>query len=90
MSTLTELFERKVVSDLVQKVAPESQVALSALPTAVAEVDPDDPREQIQVGVLMANGRLAPRNFANRAEAEAWAFPDEQVVEWNMICGCDR
>lgn len=53
-------------------------------------IDPDDPREQIQVGVLMANGRLAPRNFANRAEAEAWALPDEQVVEWNMICGCDR
>ncbi len=53
-------------------------------------IDPDDPREQIQVGVLMANGRLAPRTFANREEAQAWAQPDEQVVEWNMICGCDR
>ena len=49
-----------------------------------------DPREQIAVGVLMANGRLAPREFRDRAEAEAWAQPDEQVVEWNLVCECDR
>lgn len=49
-----------------------------------------DPRTIIEVGVLMANGRLAPRNFANRAEAEAWAQDGEEVVEWNDVCGCDR
>ncbi|WP_102508761.1 hypothetical protein [Sanguibacter massiliensis] len=49
-----------------------------------------DPREQIVVGVLMANGRLAPREFRDRAEAEAWAQLDEQVVEWNLVCECDR
>lgn len=49
-----------------------------------------DPRTIIEVGVLMANGRLAPRNFANRAEAEAWAQDGEEVVEWNHVCGCDR
>ena len=31
-----------------------------------------DPRDEVEVGVLMANGRLAPRRFASRAEAEAW------------------
>lgn len=53
-------------------------------------VDPDDPREQIEVGVLLANGRLAGRRFASRAEAEAWARPDEgdQVVEYNLVCEC--
>lgn len=49
----------------------------------------DDPREQITVGVVMADGRLAPRSFASRAEAEEWALPEEQVVEWNYVCGCD-
>ncbi len=48
-----------------------------------------DPREEIEVGVLMANGRLAPRHFASRAEAEAWAIEGEQVVEYNNICSCD-
>ncbi|WP_341999287.1 hypothetical protein MRBLWH7_000750 [Microbacterium sp. LWH7-1.2] len=50
-----------------------------------------DPRDDIAVGVLMANGRLAPRKFASRAEAEAWARPDEgdRVVEWNLVCECD-
>lgn len=52
-------------------------------------VDLDDPREQIEVNVLMANGRLAPRRFASRAEAEAWAQPGEQVVEYNLVCECD-
>lgn len=50
----------------------------------------DDPREAIEVGVLMANGRLAGRQFASRAEAEAWARPDQgdQVVEFNVLCEC--
>lgn len=61
----------------------------TAAPPAHAP-DPDDPREQISVGVLMANGRLAGRSFASRAEAEAWAQPDEQVVEYNLLCECDR
>ena len=53
-------------------------------------VDPDDPREHVEVGVLMANGRLAGRRFASREEAEAWARPDEgeQVVEYNLVCEC--
>ncbi|WP_239078881.1 hypothetical protein [Cellulomonas marina] len=51
-----------------------------------------DPREQVEVTVLLANGRLAPRSFVSRAEAEAWARPDEgeQVVEINATCACDR
>ena len=55
-----------------------------------APVDDDDPREHIEVGVLMANGRLAGRRFASRAEAEAWARPEdgEQVVEYNLVCEC--
>lgn len=68
----------------------ENMSALTQRFETEPDVDPDDPREQIEAGVLMANGRLAPRKFANRAEAEAWALPDEQVVEWNMICACDR
>jgi hypothetical protein len=55
------------------------------------QLEPDDVREQIQVGVLMPTGRLAGRSFASRAEAEAWARPEdgEQVVEFNAICDCD-
>jgi hypothetical protein len=54
-----------------------------------AEVE--DVRDIVGVSVLMANGRLAPRRFGSRAEAEAWARPDEgeQVVELNMLCECD-
>lgn len=48
-----------------------------------------DPREEIEIGVLMANGRLAPRTFATHAEAEAWAIDGERVVEYNRICACD-
>lgn len=48
-----------------------------------------DPREDIEIGVLMVNGRLAPRSFASLAEAEAWATEGEQVVEYNRICACD-
>lgn len=59
---------------------------------AAVAVDLDDPRDQIEVGVLMANGRFAGRRFASRAEAEAWALPEEgeQVVEYNILCECDR
>ena len=51
----------------------------------------EDPRELTDVGVLLANGRLAPRRFASRAEAEAWARPDagDEVVELNTVCPCD-
>lgn len=51
-----------------------------------------DPRDEIEVAVLLANGRLAGRRFASRAQAEAWARPDEgdQVVEFNQVCSCDR
>lgn len=48
-----------------------------------------DPREQISYGVMMANGRLAPRNFASREEAQEWARDDEEVVAWNFVCECD-
>lgn len=49
----------------------------------------DDPREQITYGVLMANGRLAPRSFESWQEAQAWALDGEQVVAWNFVCECD-
>ena len=51
----------------------------------------DDVREIVTVGVLLANGRLAGRTFADRAEAEAWARPEdgEEVVEFNAVCDCD-
>lgn len=54
--------------------------------------DPTDPRTLIEVGVLMANGRLAGRRFASLAEAEEWARPEDgdQVVEFNLVCDCDR
>ena len=50
-----------------------------------------DPREQIEYTVLLPNGRRAPRRFADRAEAEAWARPDEgeQVVAFNAVCDCE-
>lgn len=50
-----------------------------------------DPREQIAVTVRMADGRLAPRTFASREEAEAWARPEDgdEVVEFNLVCECD-
>ncbi|MFV0287684.1 MAG: hypothetical protein ACK5IM_15050 [Demequina sp.] len=51
-----------------------------------------DPREQIEFSVLMANGRLAPRSFANEEEARAWARPEDgdEVVSFNYVCACDR
>ncbi|PVU82599.1 hypothetical protein DDP54_05835 [Cellulomonas sp. WB94] len=59
-------------------------------PDPTGPVDVDDPREAVAVGVLMADGRLAPRTFATRAQAEAWARPDEgdRVVEFNVLCEC--
>ncbi len=59
--------------------------------TPVGGETADDPREHVEVGVLLANGRLAGRHFADRAEAEAWARPEdgEQVVEYNLVCACD-
>ena len=50
-----------------------------------------DPREQLEAVVMMANGRLAPRSFADRAAAEAWARPElgDQVLERNLVCSCD-
>ena len=53
-------------------------------------VDTDDPRTMIEFSVLLANGRLAGRRFASRAEAEAWARRDEgdEVVEYNLVCEC--
>ncbi len=50
----------------------------------------DDPRNDIEAGVLMANGRLMGRKFASRAEAESWARPEygDQVVEFNTMCEC--
>lgn len=55
-----------------------------------AAVDLDDPRTLIEFSVLLANGRLAGRTFASRADAEAWARPDEgdEVVEYNLVCEC--
>ena len=59
--------------------------------TASMAADPGDVRDIVGVGVLLANGRLAGRSFATRAEAEAWARPEEgeQVVELNLLCDCD-
>ncbi len=67
-----------------------SAEVLGGLTSEPAMVDVDDPRQQIEVGVLMANGRLAGRQFASRAEAEAWARPEdgERVVEFNILCEC--
>jgi len=65
-----------------------------AATTTPATTDPADgwvdPRTQIEVGVLLANGRLVGRRFASRAEAEAFARPEdgEQVVEYNLVCEC--
>ena len=50
-----------------------------------------DPREQIAFAVRLADGRLAGRSFADQAEAEAWARPEEgeEVVAFNLVCECD-
>jgi hypothetical protein len=61
-----------------------------AAPGAAHEQDVDV-RDVVGVGVLLPTGRLAGRTFASRAEAEAWARPEEgeQVVELNLLCDCD-
>ena len=58
---------------------------------AVQTIRWQDPRELTDVGVLLASGRLAPRRFTSRAEAEAWARPEDgdEVVELNTVCQCD-
>ncbi|MBD7999659.1 MULTISPECIES: hypothetical protein [Oerskovia] len=58
--------------------------------TGASGTDPDDVRDQIEAGVLFANGRLAGRRFASLAEAQAWAHPElgDQVVEFNPVCDC--
>lgn len=58
--------------------------------TSAANPDPDDVRDQIEAGVLFADGRLAGRRFASLAEAQAWAHPElgDQVVEFNPVCDC--
>ena len=64
---------------------------VQALPPVERDAEAEyDPREDIEAGVLMANGRLAGRQFGSRAEAEAWAHPDlgDQVVEFNVLCEC--
>lgn len=50
----------------------------------------DDVRDQVEAGVLFANGRLAGRRFASLAEAQAWSHPElgDQVVEFNPVCDC--
>lgn len=65
---------------------PRSMTTEHPAPTAWS-----DPREKIEFSVLLANGRLAPRAFANREEAESWARPEdgEQVVSYNEVCACD-
>lgn len=63
----------------------------AAVATVVTTIAWTDPRELTDVGVLLANGRLAPRRFETKAEAEAWARPEdgEEVVELNTVCQCD-
>ena len=75
-----------MATDVSDATATEVATAAEVAPA----VDPDDPREHIEVGVLLPNGRLVGRRFASRAEAEAWARPEEgeQVVEYNLVCEC--
>lgn len=66
-----------------------NEVAEEGTGTTV-DVGVDDPCEAIEVGVLRANGRLAGRRFGSRAEAVAWARPEDgdRVVEFNVLCEC--
>lgn len=57
--------------------------------TTTGDSTTSDPREQITYGVLMSNGRLAPRSFQTREDAARWAQEGEQVVAWNLVCDCD-
>ncbi len=69
---------------------PAPATSVTATPTTAA-VAWTDPRDQIEFAVRMANGRLAPRHFASRDEAEQWARPEEgdEVVSYNYVCACD-
>lgn len=62
----------------------------SAGAKARVRADSEDPRDQIEIGVLLPNGRLAALQFASRTEAEEWARPEEgeQVVEYNILSEC--
>ena len=84
--------ERRARSGTVRDVTSTSgSTTVAAEAGAPAVHASDDVRDIVGVGVLMPNGRLAGRSFASRAEAEAWARPDEgeQVVELNVLCDCD-
>lgn len=67
-----------------------TDVIHSAPPKAADRQDIEDPRDQIEIGVLLPNGRLAALHFASRDEAEEWARPEEgeQVVEYNILSEC--
>ncbi len=71
-----------------------SSTATTPATTTPATRDPAegwvDARTQIEVGVLLAYGRLVGRRVAAREEAEAFARPEdgEQVVEYNLVCEC--
>ena len=69
--------------------APEPRAELQVTPSSAALAAWSDPRDEIEIGVLMTNGQLAPRTFASVDEAEAWAWEGEQVVMYNRICSCD-
>ena len=76
------------MTDVTSTSGSTTVAATAEAPTVQAS---DDVRDVVGVGVLLPNGRLAGRSFASRAEAEAWARPDEgeQVVELNLLCDCD-
>lgn len=67
-----------------------THVADNTNATPPVDAASEDPREQIAIGVLLPNGRLVALEFATRADAEAWAEPEEgeQVVEYNILSEC--
>ena len=71
------------------KPAKEPTLIPQITPASAAAAAWSDPRDEIEIGVLMANGQLAPRTFTSVDEAEAWAWEGEQVVMYNRICSCD-
>jgi hypothetical protein len=87
--TATTTTPRDVRDDATRAAAPDPDDVRDDA-TRAAAPDPDDVREQIEVGVLFADGRLAGRRFASLAEAHAWASPEagDQVVEFNPVCDC--
>jgi len=79
MSTTTPQAKSTKAPTLIPQITPASAAAAAW----------SDPRDEIEIGVLMANGQLAPRTFTSVDEAEAWAWEGEQVVMYNRICSCD-